>query len=342
MDRRLLGNVLIITVLVLSGSGIMMYLMPFEKNIASLHTVFALLFIVAMILHIVNNKLPLKNYITGKRQKGLKKWQAPLVFSIVVLMAFGLYLDIPVLNTIYSTGNELRNKQVGKTEETRDYQIISIEKPFGNHKLSVELKKGDAFQYPLFAIWLEDSIGNYLETLYVSRVISSSIFDYGKKTDEIWESALVRRPEALPYWSHKRGIEAADGLFVPLNGALDLDAVSGATPTGSFAVKSQVDLDENARYRVLIELNQSYDWNEYYTKDSYPNDKVYSGSGQVGQPSLIYGAEIEKIGNTNTIHKIMSLIGHGHHSGENGNLYPDVSNITSAKKIANRIILTLE
>lgn len=37
----------------------------------------------------------------------------------------------------------------------------------------------------------------------------------------------------------------------------------------------------------------------------------------------------------------MKLIGHGHHSGQNGNLYRDMSNITTAKQIAERIILTV-
>ncbi len=342
MDRRLLGNILIIVVLILSGSGIFIYFKPFEKNIASLHTFFALLFVIAMVFHIINNKLPLKNYITGKRQKKLKKWQAPLIFSAILLMAFGLYLETPILSAIYSIGNEMRSKQMGKTEETYDYQVIEMDKTLGKHKLSVELKKGKAFKYPLFAIWLEDSIGNYLETLYVSRVMSSSTFDYGKKVEGKWEPALVRRPEALPYWSHKRGKVATDGLFVPLNGAPDLDAVSGATPTGSFVMKSKIDLDENRKYKILVELNQSYDWNGYYAKDSYPNDEIYSGSGQVGQPSLIYAVEIEKGDDETVTHEIMDLIGHGHHSGKNGKLYTDVSNITSAKNIADRIILTLE
>lgn len=342
MDRRLLGNILIITLLGLSGSGIFMYFKPFERNIASLHTVFALLFVIAMVLHIVNNKLPLKNYIIGKRQNKLKRLQAPLVFAIAIFMTIGLYLEVPILSEVYAIGNEMRNKQMRKMEVTYDYQVIEMNKTLGKHKLSVELRKGEAFQYPLFAIWLEDSIGNYVETLYVSRVISSSKFDYGEKANGVWKPALVRRPESLPYWSHKRGIEATDGLFVPLNDAMDLDAVSGATPTGSFSIKSKVDLNENKKYKVLMELNQSYDWNQYYEKDSYPDDEIYSGSGQVGQPSLIYATEIEKKEGEVATHKIMNLIGHGHHSGENGKLYLDVSNITSAKNIADRIILTLE
>ena len=340
MNRRLLGNILIITLLILLGSGILMYFTPFSRNIASLHTFFALLFMLAMVLHIVNNKLPLTNYISGKRQKKFQKLQAPFVFLIIILTSVAVYFEAPIFNELYSWGNQLRNEQIGKKEENFDYQIIDLEHKIGSHNVSVELKKGEAFQYPLFAIWVEDSIGNYIETLYISRVISSSTFDYGKKTGDNWESAIIRRPEALPFWSHKRDVKASDGLMMPLN-ATDLNAVSGATPTNNFVVSSKTDLKTNKIYRILVELNQSYDWNEYYTKDKFPEDKVYSGSGQVGQPSLIYASEFKTLDFKSTTHKIMNLIGHGHHSGKHGKLYTDLSNITTAKHIADRIIVTL-
>lgn len=340
MNRRLLGNILIITLVILSGSGILMFFTPFSKNIASLHTFFALLFTIVMILHIINNKLPLTNYISGKRQSKLKKLQAPFVFVLISLIAIGLYFDAPVINNLYTWGNEFRNEQSGKVEETFDYQIISLNKKVGKQNISIELKKGEAFQYPLFAVWVEDSVGNYIETLYISRVIASSTFDYGKKTGDNWESAIVRRPEALPYWSHKRGVKAVDDLMVPLN-AIDLDAVSGATPTSNFVVNSKTEVSSTQNYRILVELNQSYDWNKFYTKDKFPNDKIYSGSGQVGQPSLIYASEIKSSDFKSTTNKIMNLIGHGHHSGRNGKLYTDLSNITTAKNIADRIIITL-
>ncbi len=342
MNRRLLGNILLVSFLILSSSGVLMYFTPFEKNIASLHTFFALLFILGIVLHMINNKLPLKNYISGKKQQKCKKLQTPFIFLIISLIAVGVYLDVPVLNEIYVFGNEFRNEQIGKTEETFDYQIIELDKKVGKQKISIELKKGEAFQYPLFAVWVEDSKGNYIETLYISRVISSSTFDYGEKVGDSWESAIRRRPEALPYWSHKRGIQASDGLFVPLNGSPDLDAVSGATPTSNFIIRSKSNFEENSAYRILIELNQSYDWNEYYTPNKFPDDKIYSGSGKVGQPSLIYAAETKPESLESTTHKIMNLIGHGHYSGKDGKLYGDVSQITTAKNIAERIILALE
>jgi len=341
MNRRLLGNILIMTLLILLGSGLLMYFKPFSKNIASLHTFFGLLFILGMVFHILNNKRPLSNYISGKRQSKLKKLQSPFVFSLILVVALGLYLDVPVLNSLYKVGNKIRNEQIGKSEERFDYQIIELEKALGKHSIHIELKKGASFQYPLFAIWMEDSIGNYVETLYISRVISSSSFDYGKKVNDQWESAIIRRPEALPYWSHKRGIKASDGLYMPLNNSQDIDAVSGATPTGNFIIKSKSNLENLKNFKVMLEVNQSYDWNDYYTEDKFPNDPIYSGSGQVGQPSLIYETQISSKEFMSKKYNLMELTGHGHYSGKDGQLYKDLSKITTAKDIVDRVLLKI-
>ena len=340
MDRRLLGNILIFTLIILSGTGFLMYFTPFQKRIACLHTFFACMFMFAMIFHVANNKLPLTNYMVGKRLKKYKKLQSPFIFLLATLITVAIYFENPLLNKLYNWGNEFRNEQLGKTEKSFDYQMIKLDKKIGENKISIELKKGKSFQYPLFAVWLEDNRGNYIETLYISRVISSSTFDFGKKNNGKWDAAVLRRPEALPYWSHKRNIEAEDGLFVPLKYAPDLDAVSGATPTENFIISSHSNLDIKKAYKIFIELNQSYDWNEFYHKDKFPNDKIYSGTGQVGQPSLIYSTEFNP-NELKSTHKIMKLNGHGHYSGKNGNLYKDLTKITTAKEIAERIIVSI-
>ncbi|WP_338731195.1 DUF4405 domain-containing protein [Mangrovimonas cancribranchiae] len=342
MDRRLLGNILVFTLLVLLASGLLMYFNPFSKIVASIHTVFGFLFIFAMAFHIINNKKPLYNYLSGKRKSSLQKLQSPLIIVVTTVIVTALCLNLPIFNKVYNFGNELRNKQLGKVENQLDYQIINLNNEQNGLQFEIELKKGDAFQYPLFAIWLEDSIGNYLETLYISRVISSSSYDYGNKVNGTWEAAIKRRPEALPYWSHKRGIKAADGLYVPLNNAQDIDAVSGATPTGNFIIQLNSKLEKLNNYKVMLEVNQSYDWNTYYSEDRFPEDKIYSGTGQVGQPSLIYASYVHDEDIKTKPYHFMTLVGHGHHSGKNGKLYTDLSNITTAKNIADRIILNIK
>ena len=235
----------------------------------------------------------------------------------------------------------MRNKQLGKEEQNNDYQIIKLNNTIGNYSVDIEIKKGKYFGYPLFAVWIEDSTGNYLKTIYVSKSISSSIFRKVKKVGNKWKPDVVRRPEALPYWSHKRNIKALDGLYVPLSSSPDIDAVTGATPTSNFIISSNIDMNNFNGFRILLEVNQSFDWNNYYSKDKFPTDSIYSGSGNVGQPALVYLVYVSKETLQTKNVFLMELIGHSHHSGASGELFSDLSNITTAKEIIDRAIVTI-
>jgi len=342
MNRRLLGNLLVVSFLVLLLSGLFMFFIPFKKTISSTHTIFALLFIVFIMFHILNNKRIIWNYILGKSKKARVKFQFIIIIVVFLFLCIAIYLDMPIVNNLYNWGNEFRNNQMSKREETFDYQIIKLDKTIGAHEISIELKKGIGFKYPLFAVWVEDTSGNYVETLYISRVISTSTYYFNKKIDGKYVPTIVRRPEALPYWSHKRGVKASDGLYIPLDSSPDLDAVSGATPTSNFILQINSDINNLSHFKIFLEVNQSYDWNEYYTKNKFPEDSIYSSSGEVGQPALVYSAEIRTDDLTSKPHNIMNLVGHSHHSGKNGKLFTDLSNITTAKMIADRIIITIE
>lgn len=339
MNRSLVGNFLILTFLVLTLSGGVMYFYPFQKNTAAIHTLFAMFFVIGVVFHIVNNKIPLKNYLTGKRSKHLAKYQSTILTVLLSFIVFGGYQNMAGVNGLYEWGNEWRNAQVGKEESSFDYQLIKVNEALSSGVLEVEVKKGSAFNYPLFAIWLEDSAGNYVETLYISRVIASGVFDYGIKEGDFWKPSMKRRPEALPYWSHKRNILAEDGYYVPLTPAADLDGVSGATPTNNFIIQTKSESSTN-QYRILMEVNQSYDWNEYYSEDKFPEDEIYSGSGQVGQPSLIYSSDLLDSDQSER-YELLHLIGHGHHSGRDGKLYTDMSRITTAKEIIDLVLVKL-
>ncbi len=240
----------------------------------------------------------------------------------IICLGFLVYLLIPYLNIIF----RFEQKTVS------EYQTISLKSSNSLYEIDFELKKGKSFQYPLFAAWIEDSVGNYVETLYISKTISTSIFNH----------KVLRRPESLPCWSHSRNIKAEDGLYIPLHSASDLDAVTGATPRTNFMIKTGSMLDGIGHFRILFELNQSFDWNDSYTKNSYPNDSIYSGSGGVGQPSLIYEVDVDKNNLKERRNFNMKIIGHGHHSGKTGIIYNDLTGVTTALSIADSIKVSIQ
>ena len=195
--------------------------------------------------------------------------------------------------------------------------------------ITIQVKKGVAFNHPTFAIWVEDLDGNYIETLFVTKSIATGIFGHGELSPGKWSNVpgAVRRPAALPYWSHKRNIQAPDGLYIPSPETVVPDAISGATPTKSFVLKTALSKKPSGEFRVLLEVNQAWDSNQFWVNSKYPDYDYFASL----QPSLVYSGTL----NPENIEKPVDLapIGHGEPSGKNGTLNVDLKTLTTAKEI---------
>ena len=190
---------------------------------------------------------------------------------------------------------------------------------------------------PQIAVWVEDPEGNYLDTLYVTRRTATQ--KWRGKAGPYEEKGNIRRKASLPYWAHRRGVRYDDGLFLPTKKDPLPDSITSASPKESFQLRSSVgeDLDN---FMIFVEINNSTDFNEYYTRDADPKDAHFSGgSFGSGQPSVIYSAAID----INDLKKEyeLQLAGHSSPSGENGQLHTDVSKLTTAKHIAGKIAVTV-
>ena len=202
-------------------------------------------------------------------------------------------------------------------------------------ELEIEFIRGEEHNHPLMAIWTEDMDGNYIQTLFVAESLGKGIFQHGDATSGQWLPAAIRRPAALPVWAHSRGIVQPDSLFVPTPENAVPDAYTGATPLISFELNTRLDKAGTEKFYVLFEINQTWDWNEYWTNNKFPDDEVYKSSCQ---PSLIYRALIDL--NDNQKKTPMELIGRGHHSGRNGEIYGDLETMTTALNITKSIQVT--
>jgi hypothetical protein len=201
-------------------------------------------------------------------------------------------------------------------------------------EITLELTKGEYYYYPLMAAWLEDVDGNYIQTLFIPKSVATGIFRYGKHEKNKWIAAEKRAPQTLPYWSHKRGVIASDGLYMPEPANPVPDAYTGATPVQSFILNSKSDNSLPEVFRVLFEINQNWDWNEYWTNNKYPDDENYKMSCQ---PALVYEAVVDTRNAAQDYS--MKPIGHSHYSGKTGELFTDLSTLTTAMHIADSIIV---
>ncbi len=338
MKRNIVSLVIGVSFLVILVTGILMYFQPFQTPIAALHTTFGLLFLIGALFHIWNNLKPLKKYATDRKSKLVLSKPFLSIIPVLCAIAYFTYFGIFGFNSIYDWGNKYRSQQLGKELISKDFEFITLTKPIGDYTIELEGKKGDSFKYPMFAAWAEDTLGNYIKTVYVSNTIGTSIYAFKKG---VKGQHIIRRPSGLPVWAHRRNIIAEDGLMIPLGKAPDLDGYTGATPLKDFVIQSQTDLDQYSAINIFFEVNQSYDWNEYYSKDRFPNDSIYTKLGQSGQPSLVFGTRIDFRSLKNKKSYVLRPMGHGHHSGANGTLYKDLTNITTAFNIVERFIITI-
>lgn len=206
-------------------------------------------------------------------------------------------------------------------------------------KLEFDLTIGKYHNHPSFAIWVEDLDGNYIETLYVTQYFAKGVFGHGEAEKGKWknEPGEVRRPAALPYWSHKRNIKANDGLFAPAPETAVPDALTSATPKGNFILETGSKMEANKKFKVLFEVNQAWDSNDFWTNSKFPDDFEYKTSLQ---PALVYEATIEPESSKTEYNLI--AIGHSEPSGKTGELFNDITTITTAKEIFNKILVQIK
>lgn len=202
-------------------------------------------------------------------------------------------------------------------------------------KLEISFEKGKSYNHPLFAIWLADENGKYIQTLYVSQTIGKGVFLRGSRKTGQWMPGEIQRPAALPYWVHQRNIKNEKGGLLPTPKNPVADAYTGATPKNAFVLEVKTEKKLQGKYKVMFEVNQSWDWNDYWFNAKYPDDKEYKTSSQ---PALVYCAYVDS--NNPQLIKLKA-VGHSHYSGKDGNLNKDLKTMTTALNIAKRITVKI-
>jgi hypothetical protein len=251
----------------------------------------------------------------------MKNIKNTLITLVLVASAVGLIAFVP-------GGDGFQKRKKTKVAEHITFQTNINGQ--GN-ALSLEFVKGPEHNHPLMAVWIEDMDGNYIQTLYVATSIAKGVFAYGDKSTGRWKAGEIQRPAALPYWAHKRNVMNDKGNYMPRPGFEVPDAYSGATPKANFTLETRTDKPMSGKFRVLMEINQSWDWNRYWTNNKFPDDREYKTSSQ---PAIVYAAEV-----TAGVpgEYPMQPIGRSHHAGADGKLYNDLETLTTALKIVESV-----
>lgn len=162
-------------------------------------------------------------------------------------------------------------------------------------------------KYPQLAVWVASDDGDP-ETVFVSQGAGKDKWMFADK-----------RPGALPVWTGVRYGQQE----------IDIDAVSGATPSGEVhnIVWEIPEKYKGKNLTVFIEANVSFDYNDRYTKDE--TDPGYSDVN--GQPSVVWKSSFTVDDTPKALTPEIS--GHGHVLGKNSVIDSDMSGITTAVEL---------
>ncbi|NER16564.1 hypothetical protein [Spongiivirga citrea] len=314
-------------------TGILSYFNNYSRSVATIHTVFGMLFSFGVLFHFKNNFRSIKNYANGK----------PFIAIIILSTLFflGAMYQITPFNTLMNFGAKQKSSSKNELNHAT-YEFLEMNTS-NTIQLTIDVLRAEHYWHPQMAVWIEDMNENYIETLFVSKATAKGLFFGGrskanfKSFDENKNNAGdYRRVNALPVWSHKRHVKYKDGFYVPPSNNPLPDAITGATLVDNFKLKTSI--KPMQKFQLKIELNVAFDDNEYYSEYDFPDDDTFhNGTGQLGQPSIVFQSAIDMQDGNN--YYLMNLIGHGHQSGQNGIINPDLSTLTTAKEIIERIVV---
>jgi hypothetical protein len=259
-----------------------------------------------------------------------------LALALTASCAALSFAEARPVSSLLAWGASLRDRGAPKktTYETRTLDV-SGRGPL----VTIDVKAGPRFAFveptygfhitPQMAAWTEDEDGALLETLFVTRDEGRAGYDEG---DE--KHTLSPRPAALPVWAHKIGVQRGRTPMQDRHAPVP-DVVSGASPADNVYLVARLHRSR-PRVALMVEVNSSFDYNDYYRRDSFPDEPAYVDGGNPAQPSIVYRAWIEP---DRPESALLTPIGHGHHAGVDGRIDPDLSHITTALRILDRVVV---
>ena len=366
--RAFITLAVFLSFLTLAVTSVLMFINQYHRSVAMLHTLVGVALVLAVLWHLRNNIKPLTQYLrwrSGRGGTGAINLSLPLALLLCALLVGLSLVSFAPFSAFYDWGNMLRAKDRGPLPEQLNY--VRVNQTPADAKgtgLIIDLRKGPYFMWPQYAIWLETLDGQLIQPLYITQKLARN--DFSTKVSRrnagqvFTENPFLKgdgediftyevdpatshqrlRPESLPVFLHKLAITTPAGRVVPTGKNTAIDGYSGATLTDNFLLASRSQQPLPERFKVRLEINQSFDFNDYYSSNRFPDDPVYSGSGYSAQPSVVYEALVDL--SSGQPYVAMQLVGRGHHSGADGRLYQDMENLTTARELIDRVIVEVK
>lgn len=256
VKRHSVSLLIAILFVILSVTGVMCFLLPFNLLAVSVHSLLGFVFIAGIALHIRNHIRELRRYFA-------QPVALMLLLCVAVLVAVILWQPKPI-KAILGLSRNL-GPQLDRFELSGNRMVYRYA-PVPQYRMEVEVMGGKAFQPanpPAIAIWIENRSGYHIKSLHHTGADPRQM---------------------LPYWHYKRSEylkhKQRQEEMTEAERKAEVDAMSSATENDSFDPADYItpkDRDREAPYRVMIEVNLAGDGNDHYED----------------QPSLVYGVEVD-------------------------------------------------
>jgi hypothetical protein len=89
----------------------------------------------------------------------------------------------------------------GKRKSTKNPELIYTNQQGRGYEMEISFVPGRHHNHPLMAFWIEDTLGQYVQCLYVAQSIAKGNFGHGDASTGRWQPGPLRRPAALPLYS---------------------------------------------------------------------------------------------------------------------------------------------
>jgi hypothetical protein len=321
--RHFVNFGLLLTFLALAITGVMAFVLPFSITTTRVHVVAGLVCSLLVAGHVFARIPYFKRQLDKDTSRISRGALLVLVLAWCGIVATAI-LALPPSTWLINVGYEARNQ----AQIVRTSPLVGFGKP-GPHSIVVtrdnkDERSRDLSMYlsfdqrlekmPAVAVWAETTTGTIIETLHLPQELS-----YADKLE--WEGSLTQRNYVLPIWRNR--YTAVSGI----DGDGNADGTTGATSMHSFALDKYLVPGEDQKFILCVEVNAAGDPN-----DAFPDVEI-------GQPSLLYTAYI-KLDETER-HVILELTAHGGGAEQNGNLQYDLEEITTAKGLADLLLLRI-
>ena len=220
--------------------------------------------------------------------------------------------------------------------QVRDGTVITTNPDANGNKITLRFTRGSEFSNvkrflfikaiitPQIAVWVEDTLGNYLKTIYVTRKFAKQEWGIARHSPD-----SCFRTSSLPYWLNKY---TAAGNAAPTKNKPLPDAVTAATPPGSFDIVSTL-ASLPLAFFIKVEINKSFDANKVFN-EKREESKIN------GQPAVVYAGRVNGYSFVNPVIR-MEMIGRSGEKGTDPRLYPDTVGLTTATRIFDCINILL-